>query len=65
MQIAKDDSCEIVAYALTTLKETENRYSQIEKGVFAFAFATKYFIIEIEVMLETDHKPLLQVLLSK
>jgi len=68
MQINKDNNREIVAYASTTLTEAEKRYSQIEKEALALAYATEHFkdyIIGIDIILETDHKPLIQILQSK
>lgn len=68
MQMNKDNNREVVAYASSTLKEAEKRYSQIEKEALALAFATEYFkdfITGIDVTLETDHKPLLQISQSK
>lgn len=59
---------EVVAYASRTLSESEKRYSQIEKEALALSYACEHFrdyIVGIDVVLETDHKPLLQILQTK
>ena len=59
---------EIVSYASRTLTECEKRHSQIEKEALALAFAAerfKEYIIGLNVILETDHNPLIQVLQTK
>lgn len=56
---------EVLAYASRTLTKTEKKYSQIEKEALALAYAAdhfKDFITGITVTLETDHKPLVQIL---
>lgn len=53
---------EIVAYASRTLTPGEQKYSQIEKEALALAYATEHYkeyITGIDVILETDHKPLI------
>ncbi|MBJ4721874.1 Ty3/Gypsy family RNase HI domain-containing protein, partial [Salmonella enterica subsp. enterica serovar Anatum] len=59
---------ELVSYALRTMSACEKRYSQIEKEALSLAFACERFqefISGIDVVLETDHKPPIQVLKSK
>lgn len=65
IQEGKDNKREIVAYASRMLTTTEQKYSQIEKEALALADATerfKEYIMGINITLETDHKPLLQIL---
>lgn len=57
----------MVSYALCTLLACERTYSQIAKEALALVFAAERFQIQIYIMdititLETDHKPLLQIL---
>lgn len=59
---------EIVAYASRTLTSSERKFSQIEKEALALVYAAEHFkdfITGISVTLETDHKPLIQILQSK
>lgn len=65
MQERETTNREVVAYASRTLTPCEKRYSQIEKEALALAFATERFkdyITGVDITLETDHKPLLQIL---
>lgn len=58
----------IIAYASRTLTPTERRYAQIEREALALTWAASYFTTFIEgvhVVLETDHKPLCQILQTK
>lgn len=68
MQEIGDKSRSVVAYASRTLTDCEKRYSQIEKEALALTFAAerfKEYITGIKVTLETDHKPLIQILQTK
>lgn len=59
---------EVVAYTSRKLSDGEQKYSQIEKEALSLVHATekfKDFVTGINIILETDHKPLLQVLQSK
>lgn len=59
---------DIVAYASRTLNNSEKKYSQIEKEALALVYVAEHFkdfITGISVTLETDHKPLIQILQSK
>ncbi|CAB3262452.1 unnamed protein product [Arctia plantaginis] len=50
------------------MSETELRYSQIEKEALALTWAAEKFqeyITGLDIVLETDHKPLLQLLQTK
>lgn len=58
----------VVSYASRTSNKSEQRYSQMEKEALSQAFAAtrfKEFITGVEVTLETDYKPLLQILQTK
>lgn len=69
MQEGKDGSREIVAFASRLLSDVEKRYAQIEKEALAITWAAEYFseyIIGVTTLIfETDHKPLIQILMSK
>lgn len=59
---------EIISYASRTLTLTETRYAQIEREALALTWACekfKEYIIGIHFVLETDHKPLIQILQTK
>lgn len=65
---SEDGKKEIVSYASRLLSATEKRYAQIEREALALTWACDKFheyITGIPVLLETDHKPLIQVLQSK
>lgn len=67
-QINQQNDREIVAYASKSLSSCEQKYSQIEKETLALVFAAKRFIENntgINILLETDHKPFLQILQTK
>ncbi len=54
-----------IAYASRTMTETEQRYSQIEKELLAVLFACKkfyHYIYGRQVVVETDHKPLITIM---
>ena len=57
-----------VAFASRSLSGTEQRYTQIEKEALALTWACERFseyIIRKEILLETDHKPLIPLLGNK
>ncbi|KAH0813135.1 hypothetical protein GEV33_009656 [Tenebrio molitor] len=59
---------EVVAFASRTLTKTESRYAQIEKEALGLTWACekfKEYIMGLNVVLETDHKPLLEILQTK
>lgn len=67
LQISNGKS-EVVAYASRLLSETEKRYAQIEREALALAWAMDKFseyVTGVTVLLQTDHRPLIQVLQSK
>ena len=68
IQVDNNENREIVAYASKSLTESEKKFSQIEKEALALTYACDHFkeyILGIEIILETDHKPLLQILQTK
>lgn len=68
LQENKDGSREVVCYASRTLNNSERNYAQIEKECLALSWAVNKFrdyIVGIELTLETDHKPLVQILQTK
>lgn len=68
MQEGKSGHKSVVAYASRTLSDAEKRYAQIEKECLALVWAMGKFrdyVVGIHVQLETDHKPLLQILQTK
>nr|XP_058971272.1 uncharacterized protein K02A2.6-like [Pocillopora verrucosa] len=57
-----------VAYASKSLLDVEKRYAQIEKEALASTFACERFtdyILGKDIILETDHKPLVPLLSTK
>lgn len=57
-----------VAFASHALNDTERRYAQIEKEALALTWACERFseyIIGKEILLETDHKPLIPLMGNK
>jgi hypothetical protein len=68
MQIDRSGKRTIVAYGSRTLSETEKNYAQIEKECLALYWAAekfKEYITGIHIILESDHKPLVQILQTK
>ena len=57
-----------VAYASRALTSTEIQYAQIEKELLAIVFACDHFEVYIygrnTVHVETDHKPLVSIMLK-
>jgi len=67
-QTGKDGVARPVMYASRTLSPAETRYAQIEKEALALTWACERFrdfILGSHITLETDHKPLLQILGTK
>ena len=61
------DGWKLVAYALRSLSETEQRYAQIEKEALAITWACEKFqtyLIGKRFQVETGHKPLVPLLSS-
>ena len=57
-----------IAYASRSMTETEGRYAQIEKEALAVTWACEKFMTYIlgkEIVIETDHKPLVSLLGGK
>ena len=66
--IERETDRRVVSYASRTLSEAEKRYSQIEKEALSLVYAADKFtnfITEIDIKMETDHKPLLEILQTK
>ena len=56
-----------IAYASRSLTETERRYAQIEKELLAVTFGCERFhqyIYAKKVLVETDHRPLISIILK-
>uniref|UniRef100_A0A147BIU1 RNA-directed DNA polymerase n=1 Tax=Ixodes ricinus TaxID=34613 RepID=A0A147BIU1_IXORI len=67
-QKQSDDTYRPVAYASRTLSNTERRYAQIEKEGLAVVWSCEKFrdlITGLEVIIETDHKPLVPIFSTK
>lgn len=67
-QKQSDDTYLPVAYASRTLSNTERRYAQIEKEGLALVWSCEKFrdlITGLEVIIETDHKPLVPIFSTK
>ena len=66
---SKDDTTwQPVAFTSRALSETESRYAQIEKEALALVYACEKFsdyVLGKDILLETDHKPLVPFLGSK
>jgi len=59
-----DFRCHSVLFASRTLTSAETRYAQIEKETIGIAFGCETFqqyIYGKEIILETDHKPLISI----
>ena len=57
-----------VAYASRSLSSTERKYAQIEKEALAICWACdkfSYYILGKDILIETDHKPLVAILGTK
>ena len=57
-----------VAYASRSMTSTEQRYAQIEKEALATTWACEKFndfILGKDILIETDHKPLVPLFGSK
>ncbi|CAB3996246.1 Transposon Ty3-I Gag-Pol poly [Paramuricea clavata] len=57
-----------IAYASRSMTSTEQRYAQIEKEVLATTWACEKFndyILEKDILIETDHKPLVPLFGTK
>ena len=58
----------VVAYASRPMTDCESRYAQIEREALALTWACDRFaqyVMEVHVLLETDHKPLIPLLGQK
>lgn len=59
---------QVVSYISRTMTDTERHYAQIEREALGITWAAEKFaeyITGIQVIFETDHKPLVQILQSK
>jgi hypothetical protein len=68
IQIQEDGKRRPVCYASRSLSETEQRYAVIEKEALAATWACEKFseyVLGLDFLLETDHKPLVPLLSSK
>lgn len=68
MQENEQSEREVVAYISRTMTDTERYYAQIEKEALGLTWASEKFseyVTGIQITLETDHKPLLQILKTK
>ena len=65
MQVQEDGSRRPICYASRSFTETEKRFAVIEKEALAACWACEKFndyILGLEFLLETDHKPLVPLL---
>ena len=68
LQMQEGGECRPVCYATRSLTETEKRYAVIEKEALAATWACEQFsdyILGLNFILETDHKPLVSLLRQK
>ena len=68
MQSQDDTTWQAVAFASRALTKTESRYTQIEKEALALVYACEKFsdyVLGKDLLLETDHKPLVPFLGNK
>lgn len=68
IQVNEQGHKKLVCYASRLLSKTEQRYAQIEREGLALTWACEKFseyVSGIKILLETDHKPLVQVLQTK
>lgn len=68
MQIQEDGKRRPIGYASRSLTDTEQRYAVIEKEALAATWACEKFseyVLGMDFLLETDHKPLVPLLSSK
>ena len=68
LQVQEDGKRRPICYASRSLSETEQRYAVIEKEALASTWACEKFsdyVMGLEFILETDHKPLVPLLNSK
>ena len=66
--LQKHNEWKPIAYASRSMTEAETRYAQIEKEALATTWACERFsnyILEKQVLLETDHKPLVPLFSTK
>lgn len=67
-QLDDEGNKHIIAYSSRTLISYENNYAVIEKEALAVTWACEKFeefINGIPILIETDHKPLIQILSTK
>lgn len=65
---SKTSERQVVGYTSRTMTDTEKKYFQIEREALALVWAADKFseyIIGLQVIFETDHKPLVQLLHTK
>ena len=58
----------VVAYASRSMTDCESRYAQIEKEALALTWAcdrVALYVMGVHILLETDHRPLIQLLEQK
>lgn len=68
LQRQEDNNIRPIAYVSRSLSDSKKRYAQIEKEALALTWACEKFemyITGIHVNLETDHKPLVPIFITK